>query len=277
MRTRRGAGRGVGLRPRGRDWIWAGAAAGLVLSALRARSRAEALSTLEGWVPGGDAADVPVGLGRFRLVAVEGSEIDEATVAAAVAHAETHGLDVLELLPGDLDAEQVLEVLRSVDPSSYRDDRFALGRGANQAVLLSDPVVARIGDLPAEPVPAEPEPVVPTAPEPEPEPVGPSALERHKLAERSARGEIIVGGVLTVLGLGGVGAMTAGLLQEGGAEDDGRNTMIAAGAVSGAIGLALGVALLVDGVRDLKAARPGRSARVRVAPTFGGLVVSGRF
>ena len=43
------------------------------------------------------------------------------------------------------------------------------------------------------------------------------------------------------------------------------------------IGLALGVALLVDGVRDLKAARPGRSARVRVAPTFGGLVVSGRF
>ena len=130
---------------------------------------------------------------------------------------------------------------------------------------------------PAEPVPAEPEPVVPTAPEPEPEPVGPSALERHKLAERSARGEIIVGGVLTVLGLGGVGAMTAGLLQDGGAEDDGRNTMIAAGAVSGAIGLALGVALLVDGVRDLKATRPGRSARVRVAPTFGGLVVSGRF
>lgn len=136
-----------------------------------------------------------------------------------------------------------------------------------------EPAVA----APAEPVPAEPEPVVPTAPEPEPEPVGPSALERHKLAERSARGEIIVGGVLTVLGLGGVGAMTAGLLQDGGAEDDGRNTMIAAGAVSGAIGLALGVALLVDGVRDLKATRPGRSARVRVAPTFGGLVVSGRF
>ena len=152
MRTRRGAGRGVGLRPRGRDWIWAGAAAGLVLSALRARSRAEALSTLEGWVPGGDAADVPVGLGRFRLVAVEGCEVDGVTAAAAVAHAETRGLDVLEVLPGDLDAEQVLEVLRSVDPSTYRDDRFALGRGANQAVLLSDAVVSRIGDLPEEPV-----------------------------------------------------------------------------------------------------------------------------
>ncbi len=141
--------------------------------------------------------------------------------------------------------------------------------------------------VPAEPVPEPgpaPAPVVTAPPEPEPEP-GPSAsvLERRKLAERTARGEIIAGGVLTFLGLGGLGAMTTGLVQWRGTDDQSESgqakvdTLIAAGAVSGAIGLGLGLALIADGVRDLKATRPGRSARVRVAPTFGGFVVSGRF
>lgn len=130
-----------------------------------------------------------------------------------------------------------------------------------------EPAVA----APAEPVPAEPEPVVPTAPEPEPEPVGPrrraSQARRAERPRRDHRRRCPDGP-----GPRGCRGHDRGfLLQDGGAEDDGRNTMIAAGAVSGAIGLALGVAPLVDGVRDLKATRPGRSARVRVAPTFGGL------
>lgn len=127
-----------------------------------------------------------------------------------------------------------------------------------------------------EPEPA-PEPAEVTPPVPV-EPQGRSALER------AARGEIVVGGVLAVLGLGGVGAMTAGLLQKGDAEDSGdadrvarSDTLVAAGAVSGAFGVALGLALIIDGVRDRRAARGGRTARVRVAPTLGGLVVSGRF
>lgn len=131
-----------------------------------------------------------------------------------------------------------------------------------------------------EPVPAEPAPVVAEAPEP-----GPSVqvLEQGKLARRRARAELVTGGVLLGLGLGGVAAMTVGLLQKSGADDLGAkslaraDSMIAAGAASGAMGLAMGIALLVEGARDRKAARSAEVARVRVAPTLGGLVLSGRF
>jgi hypothetical protein len=150
-----------------------------------------------------------------------------------------------------------------------------------------EPVVPAAPEPVPEPAPEPPPPVVsaPPEPEPEPEPEGPSAaaLEQARFAERSARGELIVGGVLGVLGLGGAAVMTVGLLQKGAAGDlseaavGKKDTMIAAGAVSGLFGLALGLALIVDGARDLKAARRGQTARVRVAPTFGGLVVGGRF
>jgi len=131
-----------------------------------------------------------------------------------------------------------------------------------------------------EPVPAEPEPAVVEAPEP-----GPSVqvLESGKLARRRARAELVTGGVLLGLGLGGFAAMTVGLLKKSGANDLGAkplaraDSMIAAGAASGAMGLAMGIALLVEGARDRKAARSAEVTRVRVAPTLGGLVLSGRF
>ena len=145
-------------------------------------------------------------------------------------------------------------------------------------------VVAPPAPAPAPEPEPEPEPVLAPPPSVSP-PVGPIAVPGGRSGpERVARGEIVVGGVLAVLGLGGVGAMTVGLLQRGDAEDSGdadrlakNDTLIAAGAVSGAFGVALGLALVIDGVRDLKAARRGQTARVRVAPTLGGLVVSGRF
>ena len=83
-----------------------------------------------------------------------------------------------------------------------------------------------------------------------------------------------------VVGLGGLGAMTAGVLAKGKANADKldrANTIVAAGAIAGFSGLVLGVALLVDGLRERKATRSATTARVRVAPTLGGLVLSGRF
>jgi len=125
--------------------------------------------------------------------------------------------------------------------------------------------------------------VVTTPPEPAPT-ASPRDLERHKLAERRARGEVITGSVLMVVGVGGLGAMTAGVLAKGKAEDKGdadkldrANTIVAAGAIAGFSGLVLGVALLVDGLRERKATRAASTARLRVAPTLGGLVLSGRF
>ncbi len=143
-----------------------------------------------------------------------------------------------------------------------------------------EPVVAPAPEPAAAP-PEPPPPVVTTPPEPEPAPAAsPRDLERHKQAERRARGEVITGGVLMVVGLGGLGAMTAGVLAKGKANADKldrANTIVAAGAIAGFSGLVLGVALLVDGLRERKATRSATTARVRVAPTLGGLVLSGRF
>jgi hypothetical protein len=125
--------------------------------------------------------------------------------------------------------------------------------------------------------------------------------ERHRArmgVRRNGHGQLIAGGLLATAGLAGLGVMSGGLYlnnlsKRELARGEGRpeeelaplrdqqkqgETMIAAGAVLGAVGLALGIALVSLGARDLKAARTETlQARVRVAPTFGGLVVVGRF
>lgn len=129
--------------------------------------------------------------------------------------------------------------------------------------------------------------------------------ERHKAqmsVRRNGHGQLAAGAVLTTAGLASLGVMAGGLylnrisereLDRGEGRPDSElepihaqkkrgETMIAAGAIAGAVGLALGVALLTLGARDLKAARTEKlAARLRVAPTvaptFGGLVVVGRF
>jgi hypothetical protein len=125
--------------------------------------------------------------------------------------------------------------------------------------------------------------------------------QRHKArmsVKRNGSGQIIAGALLTTGGLAGLGIMSGGVYlsrvsDRELAKGEGRpeeelaplhdqkkqgETMIAAGAVAGAIGLALGIALVTLGARDLKASRAEKlQARLRVAPTLGGLVIAGRF
>lgn len=154
---------------------------------------------------------------------------------------------------------------------------------------------------PAEPI-TTPEPTTVEAPAPAPTPVAaptppkpdPAKLEQ---ARRTARAELIVGAVMTAGGLAGAGVLAGGIFVKRSADkeiEDGEGmseemlaplvkqqkqgeTLIAAGAISGAIGLAVGIALLAAGARDLKATRQPKTAHIRVAPSFGGLVVFGRF
>lgn len=111
-----------------------------------------------------------------------------------------------------------------------------------------------------------------------------------------ARAELITGAVLAVGGLAALGVLANGLyvhrisereLARGGAyppellapierQHNQSETRIAAGAVAGVVGLALGAALIVAGTRELRLTRRSH-ARVRVAPTFAGLQLSGRF
>ena len=154
---------------------------------------------------------------------------------------------------------------------------------------------------PVEAPPVEPAPVA-ASPEPEPEPEGPAApaqvdVDKKAQLRRNARGELIAGSVLLVGGLAGLGVLAGGIFIKRAADEELEEgegmseemlaplndqkkqgeTMMAAGAISGAIGVALGAALLGIGARDLKASRARQTARVRVAPSLGGLVVFGRF
>lgn len=147
--------------------------------------------------------------------------------------------------------------------------------------------------------PAEPSPAPVEAPDIEPPPERPTSadLEAAARARKVARAEIISGAVFLAGGLGGVAAASAGVFIKNSAEDElakgaawpedrlaplydqqkQGETMLAAGAVAGAIGVAIGLALIGAGAHDLKATRTKHLGRVRVSPSFGGLVLTGRF
>lgn len=119
-----------------------------------------------------------------------------------------------------------------------------------------------------------------------------------KLLRSRAIGELASGSVLAASGLTGIVWMSLGFhlsrladreLAKGSgwsetalaplhAQKDQGATMIAAGAVLGLAGLALGLALIDGGVRDLRAARAARlSRRLHFTPTPGGWLLTGRF
>ncbi|WP_412074938.1 class I SAM-dependent methyltransferase [Streptomyces xanthophaeus] len=119
-------------------WVSAAIAAALGAGTVRARRRLHALPVL---LPAGEPSAGP----RRRLLAARGVAADEGVLAAARAHADREGLDVLELVPADLPAEEALGLLRLVDPAGYRQDRLAAGRGAGYAVLVGEDVLQRSG------------------------------------------------------------------------------------------------------------------------------------
>ncbi|MDC0719247.1 hypothetical protein [Nannocystis bainbridge] len=128
----------------------------------------------------------------------------------------------------------------------------------------------------------------------------PDLVRRTNPVRRNARGELIAGSIFLAGGLAALGVMGGGIYLSKSADRelpkaDGNpeylapleaqkkqgDTMIAAGAVAGVLGVALGVTLVALGATDFKKARQEQLARLRVAPavspTFGGLFLSARF
>jgi SAM-dependent methyltransferase len=118
-------------------WFWPAATAAIAADGLLLRSRVAAFDVLT-------ATEAPVDPGHHLVVAA-GVVVDEPTVRAASAHARRLGLDVLDLVPGDLPVERLLDLARLVDPRSFRSDPLATGRGAYQALLVTDDVAQRAG------------------------------------------------------------------------------------------------------------------------------------
>lgn len=124
----------------------------------------------------------------------------------------------------------------------------------------------------------------------------PDLRRRTNPVRRNARGELIAGSLFLAGGLAGLGVMAGGIYlsrsadrelpkAEGNpeylapleAQQKQGDTLTAAGAVSGVLGVALGVTLVALGATDLKKARAEQFARIRVAPTLRGLWVSVSF
>ncbi|MER5460004.1 class I SAM-dependent methyltransferase [Streptomyces sp. NPDC002668] len=125
------------------DLPWAAivALAGLTAGTVRARRRLRAVPVLD---PASESHSTPHP-GQWHLISARGVEVDDATVRAAVAHAERTGLQVLDLVPARLDTERALSLLRLLDLSAARYHRTADGRGAGQALLIAEDVRRRAG------------------------------------------------------------------------------------------------------------------------------------
>ena len=115
-------------------------AAYLIGDALKTRRRLAALAVLE---PTDEAADDGV-----RVITAAGVHVGPATRRAASAFLRREGLAAVDLVPGDLAAEEALELAALVDPATYRTTRLAPGRGAGKALVVDEALLER-ADVPA--------------------------------------------------------------------------------------------------------------------------------
>lgn len=135
-------------------WTTAATAAALTFSTARLRRRVQALPVLAELdepdaEPGPADSDSDNGRGGddtdFRLITVAGARVAPATVRAGTLFARDHGLAVLDLVPADLAADRLLDLVRQLEPATYTDDVLASGRTAAHALLVSADLLERAG------------------------------------------------------------------------------------------------------------------------------------
>jgi SAM-dependent methyltransferase len=120
-----------------RYWLPVSVLAAVGLNTARLRRRLSALAVIA-------PSDEAVHYDHVFLVA-DGVRLDDAQQRAASAHATSHGLDVLDLVPEHLTADRLLDLARMLDTTTYQDSRLAPGRGAYQALLVRRDVLTRAG------------------------------------------------------------------------------------------------------------------------------------
>jgi SAM-dependent methyltransferase len=113
---------------------------GLVLNGMRLRARVPtALPVSPAADPGGD----------WAWIVARGTTID-------ATYAQTQELDMVDLVPADLPVTAARDLVRVVDPRSYRSRQLKATRGAGAAVLIAAPLLDRSGiSAPEAPEPAD--------------------------------------------------------------------------------------------------------------------------
>jgi SAM-dependent methyltransferase len=134
---------------------WWALTALFVLNALRMRGHAAHLRALppEAGPPAEPAAPAEAGENGprvWRWATAAGVDVPAPVRRRVERYAEAEGLDVLDVVPRDLPAEQALQLAGADDPATYRDKWLAPALTAFQAVLVDERTWARAcGDLPA--------------------------------------------------------------------------------------------------------------------------------
>ncbi len=123
-----------------RGVLWA-LAAGHLVEAVALRRRARRFVAL---TPP-RRADTIGGGGGGGGVTVIGTSVDPATRAAVGELMVSAGVEVVDLVPGDLPVDRALRLLRRVDPDRLHTDPLHTPGGAHETLALSTALVARMG------------------------------------------------------------------------------------------------------------------------------------
>ncbi len=133
-----------------RRTVQAGLIIGLVVDTVRLRRRVGRLKALPHRKTSAQQ-ETHSATGWLRLLTAQDVRVDPATLGSARAYAQDQRLDVLDLVPADLPTAQALDLLRVVDPATYRGDRMAQGLGALHAVLADGGLLHAAGVCPERP------------------------------------------------------------------------------------------------------------------------------
>ena len=108
------------------------------------RARAHAFPSIANAKPSADTSskDAPAAA-EFVIIARPGITVDEETKASAIAYAQLHKLEVLDLVPPTLSSWRATVLLLTVDPRKYAGDRVPPAASAGDAVLVTKDVLSR--------------------------------------------------------------------------------------------------------------------------------------
>jgi SAM-dependent methyltransferase len=99
----------------------------------------------------GDALGRATGSGLDVLAAPgDARRVDRSTLAAAAADMEATGVELVDLVPGDLPADRALRLLRRVDPERLAGDPLYTPGGAHEALALHPALASRLAVAPPE-------------------------------------------------------------------------------------------------------------------------------
>ncbi len=140
------------LVPRRRiGWLWVVLTLGTIANGLRLRARLTSLATVAPAPRSGLDGDEPTERTvadvdpDHVVITAPGVVLDEESRRAVSLYARAHDLDVVDLVPADLDIERAYETIRFIDPSTYASSPLTIGRGPQQATLAHRSVLERAG------------------------------------------------------------------------------------------------------------------------------------